>query len=121
MATGRRGAGLPRPSPGGWGSRTDPKRGCPAPRRLRARPDAGHGRPGDRIWPVPSPEYSRKQFTLTSRRPLPGGHPAGEEHSLSWEGCAVMGIVNATPDSFSDGGRYLDPYRAVYLGTLLAH
>ena len=25
----------------------------------------------------------------------------------------VMGIVNATPDSFSDGGRFLDPARAV--------
>ncbi|MDA8018511.1 MAG: dihydropteroate synthase, partial [Thermoanaerobaculia bacterium] len=25
----------------------------------------------------------------------------------------VMGIVNVTPDSFSDGGRYLDPTRAV--------
>ncbi len=29
-------------------------------------------------------------------------------------GCpAVMGIVNVTPDSFSDGGRYLDPAAAV--------
>jgi len=26
---------------------------------------------------------------------------------------AVMGILNVTPDSFSDGGRYLDPRRAV--------
>ena len=26
---------------------------------------------------------------------------------------AVMGILNVTPDSFSDGGRYLDPDRAV--------
>jgi dihydropteroate synthase len=25
----------------------------------------------------------------------------------------IMGIVNATPDSFSDGGRYLDPQRAI--------
>jgi len=32
-----------------------------------------------------------------------------------------MGIVNATPDSFSDGGRYLDPDRAVEHGTKLAH
>jgi dihydropteroate synthase len=28
----------------------------------------------------------------------------------------VMGIVNVTPDSFSDGGRYLDPERAVAHG-----
>ena len=43
-------------------------------------------------------------------------------HSLSWQcrdrvlDCAVpriMGILNVTPDSFSDGGRYFDPARAV--------
>ncbi|HXQ55127.1 MAG TPA: dihydropteroate synthase [Actinomycetes bacterium] len=27
--------------------------------------------------------------------------------------CLVMGVVNVTPDSFSDGGRYLDPAAAV--------
>ena len=32
----------------------------------------------------------------------------------------VMGIVNATPDSFSDGGRYLDPAAAVDHGLRLA-
>ena len=26
--------------------------------------------------------------------------------ALQWQGCAVMGIVNVTPDSFSDGGRF---------------
>lgn len=31
-----------------------------------------------------------------------------------------MGIVNATPDSFSDGGRYLDPEAAVAHGVALA-
>ncbi len=25
----------------------------------------------------------------------------------------IMGVVNVTPDSFSDGGQYLDPYRAL--------
>jgi dihydropteroate synthase len=36
-------------------------------------------------------------------------------------GCpAVMGIVNVTPDSFSDGGRYLDPGAAVAHGLGLA-
>jgi dihydropteroate synthase len=28
--------------------------------------------------------------------------------SFQWQGCAVMGIVNVTPDSFSDGGRYVE-------------
>jgi dihydropteroate synthase len=29
---------------------------------------------------------------------------------------AVMGVVNVTPDSFSDGGRFLDPDAAVAHG-----
>jgi len=32
----------------------------------------------------------------------------------------LMGIVNVTPDSFSDGGRYLDPERAIEHGRALA-
>ncbi|WP_111554811.1 dihydropteroate synthase [Kitasatospora sp. SolWspMP-SS2h] len=32
------------------------------------------------------------------------------------ERCAVMGVVNVTPDSFSDGGLWLDPARAVAHG-----
>ena len=32
----------------------------------------------------------------------------------------VMGVVNVTPDSFSDGGRYLDPGAAVEHGRRLA-
>jgi len=40
---------------------------------------------------------------------------------LSFGGPAhVMGIVNVTPDSFSDGGRYLDPGSAVAHGEALA-
>lgn len=42
-------------------------------------------------------------------------------HSLTWrshrldlgERTAIMGILNVTPDSFSDGGHYLDPDQAV--------
>lgn len=33
---------------------------------------------------------------------------------------ALVGVVNVTPDSFSDGGRYLDPERAVRHGRRLA-
>lgn len=32
----------------------------------------------------------------------------------------VMGILNVTPDSFADGGRYLDPQRAVERALLMA-
>lgn len=34
---------------------------------------------------------------------------------------ALMGILNVTPDSFSDGGRYLDPAKAVAYGVELAN
>ena len=34
--------------------------------------------------------------------------------------CLVMGVVNVTPDSFSDGGRWLDPAAAVAHGLGLA-
>lgn len=34
---------------------------------------------------------------------------------------AVMGIINVTPDSFSDGGRWDDPERAVALGRRLVN
>jgi dihydropteroate synthase len=36
----------------------------------------------------------------------------GRDHDLTHPGM-IMGIVNVTPDSFSDGGRYLDTGRAV--------
>lgn len=34
--------------------------------------------------------------------------------------CGVFGVLNITPDSFSDGGRYLDPVEAVCKGESLA-
>ena len=53
----------------------------------------------------------RRRFTL----PLPhGGTLALGDRAL------VMGIVNVTPDSFSDGGRYLEPERAVDAGIRMA-
>ncbi|WP_110945390.1 dihydropteroate synthase [Streptomyces avicenniae] len=33
-----------------------------------------------------------------------------------WDRCAVMGVVNVTPDSFSDGGRWFDTGQAVKRG-----
>ena len=47
--------------------------------------------------------------------PLPGGGVL----SLS-QRVHVMGILNVTPDSFSDGGRFLDPAAAVEQGLRLA-
>jgi len=49
----------------------------------------------------------RKAYSI----PLPGRAPLHlGERTL------VMGILNITPDSFADGGRYLDPDRAVAAG-----
>ncbi|MFE5399583.1 dihydropteroate synthase [Streptomyces sp. NPDC056568] len=44
----------------------------------------------------------------------------GRRHHLAgltaWDRCAVMGVVNVTPDSFSDGGRFFDTTAAVKHG-----
>jgi dihydropteroate synthase len=42
------------------------------------------------------------------------------ENLLSGSSAPVMGVVNVTPDSFSDGGRFLDPDAAVAHGRSLA-
>jgi len=41
------------------------------------------------------------------------GHVAGLP---AWDRCAVMGVVNVTPDSFSDGGHWFDTTAAVKHG-----
>ncbi len=48
-------------------------------------------------------------------------HPAGLPSRLAGlDRCLVMGVVNVTPDSFSDGGRWLDAEAAVRHGLALA-
>jgi dihydropteroate synthase len=48
-------------------------------------------------------------------------HPAAPIEGLPDPGrCLVMGVVNVTPDSFSDGGRYVDADLAVDHGRRLA-
>jgi dihydropteroate synthase len=48
---------------------------------------------------------------VVTRPDLPG---------LPWPGrCVVMGVLNVTPDSFSDGGRYLDREHAVAHGVAM--
>jgi dihydropteroate synthase len=51
------------------------------------------------------------EHSLRFGRPLPGGAT-----ELRWRGAALMGVVNVTPDSFSDGGAHLDPGDAVAAG-----
>lgn len=49
-----------------------------------------------------------RQHVLRFAAELPGG---GRE--LRWRGPALMGVINVTPDSFSDGGDRFDQVRAV--------
>lgn len=56
-----------------------------------------------------------RDHVLAFGRPLPGGAT-----ELRWRGPALMGIVNVTPDSFSDGGQRFDPARAVDAGIAMA-
>ncbi|WP_256107455.1 dihydropteroate synthase [Streptomyces sp. ODS05-4] len=48
-------------------------------------------------------------MTISRGRGAPRGLP-------EWDRCAVMGVVNVTPDSFSDGGRWFDTTAAVKHG-----
>jgi dihydropteroate synthase len=71
---------------------------CAAPNRVARNGDA------ERI-PTPAPE-----------RDLPGAHRILRVGGRT----RVMGVLNVTPDSFSDGGRFLDPAAAVAHAEALA-
>lgn len=43
---------------------------------------------------------------LTFRFAVPGSTRTSDGWQVQWRGCGVMGILNVTPDSFSDGGRH---------------
>jgi dihydropteroate synthase len=46
----------------------------------------------------------------------PAGRPAGLPAGLADRGPSIMGVVNVTPDSFSDGGQFLEPALAIAEG-----
>jgi len=65
--------------------------------------------------------YERCGFVDTGERtPLRPGSPIGSEVMVARLPPLVMGIVNVTPDSFSDGGNYLAPTAAIDHGLALA-
>ena len=64
----------------------------------------------DPLPPAARDDAARIWDRLVTPRP-PLALPGGRELDLST--MRVMGIVNVTPDSFSDGGRHLDPARAL--------
>lgn len=47
-------------------------------------------------------------------------HPSGLPVELQLDRTLVMGVVNVTPDSFSDGGQFLSPDAAIAQGRALA-
>ena len=63
----------------------------------------------------PARHWYDHDHTLTFGRRLPDGSTA-----LRWRGPALMGIVNVTPDSFSDGGHLVALDDAVESGLRLA-
>ena len=61
---------------------------------------------------------------LRWRFPVPGSFAApdgGGDWIVQWEGVAIMGIVNVTPDSFSDGGDFAAVTDAIAHARQLAH
>ena len=44
---------------------------------------------------------------LRFAKPVPGSQKTADGFVLNWQGTALMGILNSTPDSFSDGGQFL--------------
>ena len=61
------------------------------------------------------PRKATRMIAITSR-PVPAAAPAGHpvlRALLSRPRPAVMGILNVTPDSFSDGGQFIAPERAM--------
>ncbi len=62
---------------------------------------------------VKPPKSSRNSGIrdLAGARAIPIGLKLADGRIINFP--AVMGVLNVTPDSFSDGGRYLDPDRAL--------
>src|SRR5690606_2514998 len=73
-----------------------------------ARPPAGERAAAREPWHAAEP-------VLRFPRTPPGGAPAQR-----WRGAALMGVVNVTPDSFSDGGATYAAEAAVAAGLRLA-
>ncbi len=64
----------------------------------------------DPALPLRAPWHAT-EHVLRFGRPLAGG-----ELELRWRGAALVGVVNVTPDSFSDAGATFDPRDAVAAG-----
>ena len=52
------------------------------------------------------------KYTQWLAKALPNGKSAGDKLIQLGERTLIVGVLNVTPDSFSDGGKYADPDRA---------
>ncbi len=71
---------------------------------------AGLARPGASSLPEPVAHVLGSSLAALVERPRAWNLGRG---SVPLDGPVVVGILNVTPDSFSDGGRYLDPDAAL--------
>jgi dihydropteroate synthase len=59
----------------------------------------------------------RRMWEIRSRAvppaELPGVVRSADGWTFRWQRCALMGVVNVTPDSFSDGGEHATPASAI--------
>ncbi|MGO9450448.1 MAG: dihydropteroate synthase [Candidatus Binataceae bacterium] len=56
-------------------------------------------------------QLKRPSFAIVTAKPHPERMRLHDGRVIHFP--AVMGVLNVTPDSFSDGGKYLDPERAI--------
>ena len=71
----------------------------------------GDSRPREPEW---RPAFGEPDAGAAARVPTAGA--AGTQRPSAMQRCLVMGVVNVTPDSFSDGGSWLDPDKAIAHG-----
>ncbi|MFB9992889.1 dihydropteroate synthase [Deinococcus oregonensis] len=57
--------------------------------------------------------WAERTHTLTFRFAVPGSTRTPDGWTVQWRGCGVMGILNVTPDSFSNGGEHFRLAEAV--------
>ena len=82
----------------------------------------GHARVSSEIVPVEGIEarFDEGQAVDWARIVAPRAPLAIGERTIRLDQPQVMGIINATPDSFSDGGAYADASAAAEAGAVMA-
>lgn len=70
-------------------------------------------------WPLALRPSPSAPVLMPARRRFALALPDGRSLALG-DRALVMGVINVTPDSFSDGGRFVDPSAAIEAGTRMA-